>query len=430
MAETYLLALAIVLLGVLAHGLIAPARYYEFPYFMSAAFAVFLLPQAYSLWRFPGAATPGAIEAVLLMTLLCALACLVGYGARPNRWIVERTHIRVDDRRLFHCGVLFVACGFVFMSLIGQMSAAERGGSMWTGRATIYLFFASLTYPGFSICLRQSLLHGGGVPWLWTGLGAVIPIVSAVFYGRREPAILFAVTVAMTLFFQKRWVAPRSAMLAAILGATLAIPATTQYRIALHEGPSFDRISQIDFVDNFRRYLSGASILELRNAAMIIDATAQAGEYGWGAAYWDQLVFRFVPAQIVGRGIKEGLMFRSSDERMREDLSMRGYKVPVGSTVTGMADSFQQFGYAGCLFFAALAVVFKSLWRASLHHDAVFAQLLYIQTSTSAMRAITHQTVDYLPGLAYNLVFLGLAALYARSPMPQPLIRRASTTAR
>jgi hypothetical protein len=59
--------------------------------------------------------------------------------------------------------------------------------------------------------------------------------------------------------------------------------------------------------------------------------------------------------------------------------------------------------------------VFKSLWQASLQRDAMFAQLLYIQTSTAAMRAVTHQTVDYLPGLTYNLLFIGGLVYFARA---------------
>lgn len=70
-------------------------------------------------------------------------------------------------------------------------------------------------------------------------------------------------------------------------------------------------------------------------------------------------------------------------------------------------------------FFAGLAIVFKSLWHASLRKDAIFAQLLYIQTSTAAMRSVTHQTVDYLPGLTYNLIFLGLVVFFARSRVSQ-----------
>jgi hypothetical protein len=91
-----------------------------------------------------------------------------------------------------------------------------------------------------------------------------------------------------------------------------------------------------------------------------------------------------------------------------------------------MGDSFQQFGYFGCGFFLLLAVIFRTLWLTSLQPSAFFAQLLYIQTSTSAMRAVTHQTVDYLPGLVYNVIFLGLAVWYARERAPESTARGVS----
>jgi hypothetical protein len=133
-----------------------------------------------------------------------------------------------------------------------------------------------------------------------------------------------------------------------------------------------------------------------------------------GQAYWDQLVFRFVPAQIVGRDVKDSLMFRSALRHDKQDLAALGYRLETGTTVTGMGDSYREFGYFGALLFAVLAVVFKSLWAASLRPNGVFAQLLYIQTSTSAMHAVTHQTADYLPALLYNLIFLGAAVYFSR----------------
>jgi hypothetical protein len=108
-------------------------------------------------------------------------------------------------------------------------------------------------------------------------------------------------------------------------------------------------------------------------------------------------------------------MFEPDKSTRREaEFARMGYTAPGGTTMTGIGDSFAEFGYFGALFFAAVAVIFKSLWYASLHRDAVFAQLLYIQTCTPAMLAITHQTTRYPPGLIYNLVFIGLAVLYAR----------------
>jgi hypothetical protein len=125
-------------------------------------------------------------------------------------------------------------------------------------------------------------------------------------------------------------------------------------------------------------------------------------------------------------------MFAPVKRGKDQGLPQLRYKIPVGSTLTGIGDSFREFWYFGALFFALLAIVFKSLWHACLRRDAIFAQLLYIQTSTAAMRAVTHQTVDYLPGLTYNLIFLGLVAFFARSrvpaasvPAPKGLIRQA-----
>jgi hypothetical protein len=165
--------------------------------------------------------------------------------------------------------------------------------------------------------------------------------------------------------------------------------------------------------------VEGDAILELRNAAALIYSTQLRGTYGFGAAYWDEIVWRFIPAQVVGAEFKNSLMLDPHIPDPNKgpeivDLGLREYSMPIGSTVTGMGDSFQQFGYFGCAFFAIMAVLFRSLWTASLEPQAYFAKLLYMLSATSAMRAVTHQTVDFLPGLLYNLIFLGLAVLYAR----------------
>src|SRR3954463_3550541 len=117
MASNYLILLTLLLAGILGRALLSPKRIYEYPYFMAAPFVAFILPQAYSLVRYPFGTRPEAIETVLLMTLLCVLACIFGYRAPVNRWIVDKTQIPVDDRRLFYWGVFFVLCGFFFTAL-------------------------------------------------------------------------------------------------------------------------------------------------------------------------------------------------------------------------------------------------------------------------------------------------------------------------
>jgi hypothetical protein len=91
-----------------------------------------------------------------------------------------------------------------------------------------------------------------------------------------------------------------------------------------------------------------------------------------------------------------------------------GFGLPTGMTVTGIGDSFNQFGYFGCLFFAAVGYLFKTLWAAANRPNGTVAQILYIQVTTAAMRAATHQTIDFLPGFIYGLIFIGAIAFFAR----------------
>jgi hypothetical protein len=406
------------LVAIIGKGLIKPARFFEFPYFMAATFAIFVLPQVISFRSFPGSAPLESIPMVLLMTNLCLASCYFGHLLPPSRWIVRHSNTPVNLDRLLHVGAVFVFVSFFFTYLITRMTTAETGGTQWSGRVTIYHFFASLASPALSICLIVAIRRRSAMAWILTGLASVIPLYSIIFYGRREGATVFVLTIALTLFYFRRAIPPRLAVIGAIGFAMLAIPATGTFRGAMSTG-GFDAAKQIDIIGNFQRFLNEESILELRNAAVLIYTTRLYDTYEFGAGYWDELVFRFVPAQIVGAETKASLMLgrtRIKDDGEDEgiEIGIRNYTAPKGSTVTGMGDSFREFGYFGCLFFALMAIIFRSLWETSLQPEAYFAKLLYILTATSAMRAVTHQTSDFLPGLLYNLIFLGLAVLYAR----------------
>ena len=322
--------------------------------------------------------------------------------------------VTVDDRKLFRWGVFFVLCGFVFTGLVGQMTEEERGGGQWTGRADDFLVFCDAGYSGLAICLRQAIKNRrDSAAWFWTIAGLIIPMISLLLFAPRTTALL-ATTVAVTIYFQTRYMVPRAAIAAALVVAVIAIPATSQIRAKLGmRGVS--GIGDVDFIGNVENFISGSSILELRNAAMIIEATNLTGNFGFGCAYLDQLVFRFVPAQIIGRENKESLMFCTPKQRDKDEQAVVGYRRQTDTTATGVGDSYREFGYLGALVFAGMAVVFKSLWQASLQTNSVFAQLLYIQTMITAMHAVTHQTADYLPGLIYNLIFIGAAVFFSRS---------------
>src|SRR5213078_3855068 len=143
----------------------------------------------------------------------------------------------------------------------------------------------------------------------------------------------------------------------AVMAAMLFIPSTSEYRQLANEHP-FDAFREINFMEQFRGALDPDAISELKNATALIAATQETGDYEFGAGYWNQIVFRFVPAQFLSRDFKDSLMIGGEQRNMSDFVyDVLGFQLPEGLTVTGMGDSFNEFGYVGCLFFAAAQTV-------------------------------------------------------------------------
>jgi hypothetical protein len=422
MAEFYFWIFCALIVAAFIRIVAKPMRIYQYPYFMAAAFTIFILPQAISLLGFPGPTSSTAVEATLFMACLCLAMSLLAGAFPVSRWIVAKAIYAVREDRLLQAGIALTAVGYV-ASFFMVAAAAELESGPWTGRVTVYLFFASLVIPGFAIALRSAFARGGLVSWICAGVAAWPSVNAVVFHGRRETAVELLIVVGMTLFYQRRLSPPRSLIIGAIVFAMLFIPATGAYR-SMAASAGLGAMAQLDLVGNFESFLNGGAILELRNAAMAIDVTSLLGTYEFGTGYWNELVWRFVPAQFVGTDVKQWLTIQLYDQTLEYNLWRMSYIAPTGTTVTGIGDAFVQFGYYGCLFFLIIGIGTRSLWVASLRPDGAFAQLLYICTMTSAMRAITHQTVDYLPGLVFYIIFLGLAVWYARDTTKRHPARR------
>ncbi len=225
---------------------------------------------------------------------------------------------------------------------------------------------------------------------------------------------LFLLSLGLSLYFIKGIKPPRIVVIGAIVGAIFLIPATSEYRSRAKEDP-LAALAEIDFAEQLQTSFEEDAVSELKNATALIAATQATGDYAWGADYWNSMVFRFVPAQFVGKSLKDSLMFGGVHRDFGDYVEqVLGFPLPTGTTVTGIGDSFNQFGYFGCLFFVALGYLFKSLWAAANRPDGVVAQMFYIQVSTSAMRAVTHQTIDFLPGFIYSAMFIGAIAWFSK----------------
>lgn len=395
-----------------------PKRMYEYPYFMAMTFAGFVLPQAYGI-----AASQSAPEEWLtylfLMSFLCLACCWAGYRLKPKAALLTRLSISVDPTRFATAGVFLMAIGNFFQLLIDRLPE-ESKGTQWTGVVTIYLFIASQAFTGFAICLYCALVYKKRIYWALAGFGATTPLAAVLFYGRRESAVLLVLTMALTVFFAKQIPPPRLVIVLSLTLAAVLIPATMQFRQAAARGEQFKELFKIDYLDNLRAYSDPTTISEVRNAMYAIAAARTTGIYGYGANYWNRIVFAFVPAQILGKRFKDSLMIGDPENSLSSlTASVDGYQFSTGSTVTCIADTFQQFWFFGALFYAAVGYFFRHLWISATVADSPIIRLFYIQAMVGTMRSVSHGSGEVLPAMIYSAIFLFLVTIYARE-RPRP----------
>jgi hypothetical protein len=413
MAELYLYLLVGICAGLLGWGLIRPERVYQYPFFMGGIFVSFILPQAIALINKPGPVSQQALERVLLMSCLCAAMCWLGYQLPPSRNFIKKLDLAIDPKKLFQGGILFVLIGYVSTLLIFRLPESVRENTQWTGIITIYVFFSTLIYPGLTIILLSTLRRPTFSKILLTAFAAALPLQTIILYGRREPTATFILTIGLSLYFICKLVPPRWLVITFVIIALLAIPLTGTYRAIAKTG-DWSKLQEIKPLETLESFVQEGEGLELMNAALLMDAAVQTNQYGYGVEYWNTFVFRFIPAQLVGVNFKKSLQFQLANYDLK---TLYRYNIPLGSTLTGIGDSFTQFDYFGCLFFFFIAHFFKNLWLSANYRNSIVSQIFYVSLFSPAMLSVTHGTVKFIPDLVFNFIFIGALVIYSRQKL-------------
>lgn len=410
MVELYLYLLIAICIGLLGWGLIRLERIYQYPFFMGGIFVSFILPQAIALINNPGPVSQQALARVLLMACLCAAMCWLGYQLPLSNSFLKKLDIPVDRKKLLYGGIIFILIGYASTFLIFQLPEAVRNNSTWTGAITIYAFFGGLVYPGFTIILLSTLQRPNLAKILLTAFSAALPIQTIILYGRREPTATFILTIGLSLYYFRRYLPPRWVAIVMIATALLVIPLTSDYRSIAKTG-DWGQLLNLQPIENLQTFIEKGQILELKNAALLMDASVKTGQYGYGTDYWNNLVFRFVPAQIVGHDLKNTLQIQWPNYSLQ---TLYSYNIPAGSTITGIADAFVQFDYFGSLFFLILGYLFKHLWISAIDRHNLVSQIFYVSLIAPAMISVTHGTVRFPSDLFFYFIFLGALIIYAQ----------------
>lgn len=411
--EYYLYLFVGICSAILIWSMIRLERVYQYPFFMTSIFVSFLVPQANALVYSTGSFVLASdiVDKVLLYSCMCVAMCWVGYQFyQPSPKLLAKMDILLDEGKLFRSGIILLLIGHVCYFIFSRLPIQTGANGNFSGPSTILLFLGGVIYIAFPIFLLYTLRQPRFINISMMILSA-FPIVQAVLGGRRQPTVVFLLTIGISFFLVKNYIPPRWVFIALIFMAALIIPVLGNLRgdfwsmIFNGDWQSLSNSLQLNFDK-----VSKGEILELRNAALLIDAADKTSVFGYGSGFWDSIVFQYVPGQIVGFDVKKSLQFGTSIDL----YTLYGYSTPSGTTPTGIGDSYSQFGYFGCLIFAAIGCIFKILWMSLLYRQSIVSGLLYIGLIGPALVGITHGIGRFLQEFIFQTGVMYLVVLFSR----------------
>jgi hypothetical protein len=390
---------------------------------MSFGFAVFILPQVFVIYeKMPFSI--GEMSRLFFMTLLCWIMCFVGwYAYNPKSLVFRKAFLNeYNEQKLGLVACVFVIIGIAFNFIAFQIfNTTEFEGQQATGIVTILAFFSQLLFLGTGLCLALWLKNKSRLIQIFAIIGLLYCFYIGVLQGRRQQTLYALFVVGVPLFLWYRIKPSRILVVGALLGAFLLIPSMDQYRRILKKSDDASQFfssvfSEIDYVKNLKDSYINSKSIELVNAGYIINHTYRTGEYRTGFDYWNKVVFRFIPSQLLGKEFKESLMIKGSVFSKLGKKSKQGFNpnYVLGTTDTGIGDSFLQFDYFGCLFFLFLGMFMKRIWVTTKETMNPIMQAFYSILLIDSLVALTHGTAFFMPSFLASFIFLYLGTLYSK----------------
>jgi hypothetical protein len=422
-------------------ALLRPAGLYHYPTLCALAILGWVVPQLVTLLHFPDLPA-GAFAMTLAMIALSLAATLWGWRRGDSG---GRTLPGLDfhDGRLLLGAAALSLFGAFFRLAIRDLPAELLEARNWSGPQTIYITLAGTQTLAMALAwlvfLRSRSLWALGIALF--NLSFFMNVI--LLGGKRGVMVEVGFVFLAGLWLTRRWAPPRLALLAGAAAAAILFTVIGEFRAATNArsiytdrigfAAAWENIKAIDFLASFQGQLEERDPrqMELFNAVHVIGATQQRADFQGPANYWDNLVFSYVPGQIVGFDVKHSLMFSNANP-IFEVYGIRGHG---GTTHTGFADAFRSFWFFGAFVFFGFAWLMRLCWERALQGELLF-QFLYLILMKDALHAITHSTSWFVAKWPFIAIFAfpvfwfayrGLSSSITETPQkrhePQPSAR-------
>ena len=397
-----LILYGVVNIAMVLYYLSGKGRFYQFPFWTGMIALGWFFPQAVGGYFNSGEFPANAYSDGMFFAASCTVALWVGFEYAVRKELQSKVSwlgTPFNPQKLYYAGAALCLFGFFFQWKLWSLPEEMLAQSQWSGATVKYLFLASVFKMGFIalwlLYLSQSRIF---VPKL---LIFLIPCMlmffeAALFRGRRAGMMDLVSYIFVCLWFTRRISLPRWVLILGLSLGLVLINGIQTYRLILMDKDASlsERLSEAaraDYLATSKRSWSRSGA-EFKNFIYYRQIHAETGIYDFGIVHWNRFVYNYVPAQIVGRGLKKSLMLKPTDLDMKTLVEERyGHHFKLGTTTTGYKDAFGSFGWFGGIKFLLIGLIMGTLYRHAIH-GSFFGQLLYVYLLTKGMQCVSHGT--------------------------------------
>jgi hypothetical protein len=387
-----------------AFHLLSKNRIFEFPFWAGVLALGWFYPMAIGGYvkaeHYPEAAYANG----MLFATLCTVALWIGFAIGTKRIPRKPSWIdaQFDLDRLFSACALLTVGGLLFYWKLQSLPEEMLRQSQWSGATVKYLFLSSVFQFGFIglwiLYLSQDKFVVPKILLFWIP-GLLLILRAAVLGGRRAEMMNLVSFIFTSLWFVRRKAPPPWMIAAAVgVGLVLANSIGTYRGIMKNKELSLSErlkvASKADYTSESKNLLQEGGG-DFNNYIYLRQVTAEDGRYDFGLSHWNGFIFNYVPAQIVGRGIKNSLMIPLKYYAPSVAYSRYGHRLGVGSVTTGYYDAFASFWWLGFIKFWLVGWLMGVLYKRAMV-KSFLGMLLYAYMLGPAMHAISHGTHLFL----------------------------------
>ena len=368
-----------------------------------------------------------SLEYFLIFWLLCQSSLLLGMRTNSHSFVVQnmvdRPFSLSGSKRDRNVWMTFAS----FLSVLGAFAFYRYSSlpdevlymTQQTGVVTILLFVSTFLSMGMFIALAMCYEKKSVVLLAILVIGFALYAERIVVHGKRTEAfeLLFMFAAAHNLI--KRSSLSKIYIAAAVVLLVLLNATVSDYRGVMKKSErDVSSLSSIDVKESLKRSFTKADH-DIVTAVVAVGAyTRHPDVLKFGSDYYNSLVIRYVPGQLVGRQLKRSMLIVNEDP----SYIFNGYRKPIGTTTFIAGEVFSNFSWLGFpLFYFYGWFLVRIYERAKL--KSLESVVLYMYFGAQIPVVLIFGFSQLVASLILWLPIFLIMRLFLRSRLNKPRIR-------